>query len=122
MESKDYERYSEAITILPAHVAPVRLCTECADFMVFFSVLYMEYIKGFAPIRYRYCLCISPHLILIYLQARVFQQPHAVIIAYPFGSSKGYARASNLVNKSGSKPQLECTPQGKPANQDQIPV
>jgi hypothetical protein len=40
-----------------------------------FGAIYMEYIKGFVPIRYRgYCLCISPHLILIYLQARVFQQ------------------------------------------------
>jgi hypothetical protein len=40
-----------------------------------FSAIYMEYIKGFVPIRYRgYRLCISPHLILIYLQARVFQQ------------------------------------------------
>jgi hypothetical protein len=39
-----------------------------------FGAIYMEYIKGFVPIRYRgYCLCISPHLILIYLQARVFQ-------------------------------------------------
>jgi hypothetical protein len=29
-----------------------------------FSAIYMEYIKGFVPIRYRgYCLCISPHLI-----------------------------------------------------------
>jgi hypothetical protein len=42
-----------------------------------FSAIYMKYIKGFVPIRYRgYCLCISPHLILIYLQARVFQQTH----------------------------------------------
>jgi hypothetical protein len=40
-----------------------------------FSAIYVEYIKGFVPIRYRgYCLCISPHLILIYLQARVSQQ------------------------------------------------
>jgi hypothetical protein len=40
-----------------------------------FGAIYMEYIKGFVPIRYRgYCLCISPYLILIYLQARVFQQ------------------------------------------------
>jgi hypothetical protein len=40
-----------------------------------FSAKYMEYIKGFVPIRYRgYCLCISPHLILIDLQAREFQQ------------------------------------------------
>jgi hypothetical protein len=39
-----------------------------------FGAIYMEYIKGFVPIRYRgYCLCISPHLILIYLQARVFR-------------------------------------------------
>jgi hypothetical protein len=36
-----------------------------------FSAIYMEYIKGFVPIRYRgYCLCISR----TYLQARVFQQ------------------------------------------------
>jgi hypothetical protein len=40
-----------------------------------FGAIYMEYITGFVPIRYRgYCLCISPRLILIYLQARVFQQ------------------------------------------------
>jgi hypothetical protein len=39
-----------------------------------FGAIYIEYIKGFVPIRYRgCCLCISPHLILIYLQARVFQ-------------------------------------------------
>jgi hypothetical protein len=39
-----------------------------------FGAIYIEYIKGFVPIRYRgYCLCISPHLILIDLQARVFQ-------------------------------------------------
>jgi hypothetical protein len=40
-----------------------------------FSAIYMECIKGLVSIRYRgYCLYISPHLILIYLQARVFQQ------------------------------------------------
>jgi hypothetical protein len=45
-----------------------------------FGAIYMEYIKGFVPIRYRgYCLCISPHLILIYLQARVFQHFHRSI-------------------------------------------
>jgi hypothetical protein len=34
-------------------------------FLDIFSAIYMEYIKGFVPIRYRgYCLCISPHLIL----------------------------------------------------------
>jgi hypothetical protein len=68
----------------------VRLCIECGDLffvsMVFskdiFSAIYKEYIKGFVPIRYRgYCLCISPHLILIYLQARVFQKFSSV--AYP---------------------------------------
>jgi hypothetical protein len=69
----------------PKWFAFVRLCIECADLfllyasMVFpkdiFSAIYMESIKGFVPIRYRgYCLCISPHLILIYWQARVFQQ------------------------------------------------
>jgi hypothetical protein len=57
-------------------VSIVRLCIECADLfciivsMVFskdiFSATYMEYIKGFVPIRYRgYCLCISPHPILL---------------------------------------------------------
>jgi hypothetical protein len=38
------------------------------------------------------------------------------------GAVEGYARASNLVNKSGSEPQLVYTPtadKGKPANQDQ---
>jgi hypothetical protein len=105
MESKDYERHSETITIPPAHV--VRLCIECADlFLLYvsivfskdiFSAIYMEYIKGFCPhlakgfvpIRYRgYCLCISMHLILIYFQARVFQHmfPYVVTIAYLYRS------------------------------------
>jgi hypothetical protein len=44
-----------------------------------FGAIYIEYTKGFVPIRYRgYCLCISPHLILIYLQARVFQ--HGLVV------------------------------------------
>jgi hypothetical protein len=53
MESKDYERHSETITIPPTYVGQS-----------------------------------LTHL----------------------GAVKYYARASNLVNKSGSEPQLECTP------------
>jgi hypothetical protein len=51
MESKDYERHSKTITILPGHVA----------------------------------------------------------LSCDMGA-EGYARASSLVNVSGSEPQLECTP------------
>jgi hypothetical protein len=70
------------MTLYLVNVASVRLCIECADLFIIcfygflFLVLYiLEYIKGFVPIQYRgYCLCTSPHLIPIYLQARVFQQ------------------------------------------------
>jgi hypothetical protein len=69
MESKDYERHSETITIPPAHVA-----LRCDNRFTHLGVV------------------------------------------------EGYARASNLVNKSRSESQLECTPYRKPANQDQPPV
>jgi hypothetical protein len=39
-----------------------------------------------------------------------FHLRYAVSIACPFGSSRGLPRASNLVNKSGSEPQLVYTP------------
>jgi hypothetical protein len=48
--------------------------------------------------------------------------PCAVTIVYSFGSSRGLCTCINLVNKSWTEPQLECTYKGNPTNKDQTPV